>query len=169
MWKFSALRRRLSRYSLIGRLLSCPLVGKGLPLAVDRDRNRVVRLLARLHVRRWFGRWWVPARLCAAVPPPRHRADGSVLRGRRPPARNGTPVSSAVGSSVGLAVSIGFFDSGISGNSRFGLLPPKAVQLTGIQPAQQGARPHPSGRTAWPAAFRPHPGTSNSTPSDVVR
>ena len=31
-----------------------------------------------------------------------------------------------------------FFDSGISGNSRFGLLLPKAVQLAGIQPAQQG-------------------------------
>ena len=31
-----------------------------------------------------------------------------------------------------------FFDSGITGNSRFGPFLPKAVQLTGIQPAQQG-------------------------------
>ena len=41
---------------LIGRLLGCPLVGESLPLAVDRDRNRVVRLFLRLRVRRWFGR-----------------------------------------------------------------------------------------------------------------
>ena len=37
---------------LIGRLLGCPLVGEGLPLAVDRDRNRVFRLF----LRRRFGR-----------------------------------------------------------------------------------------------------------------
>ena len=36
---------------LIGRLLGCPLVGESLPLAVHRDRNRVVCLF----VRRRFG------------------------------------------------------------------------------------------------------------------
>ena len=30
---------------LIGRLFGCPLVGEGLPLAVDRDGDRVFRLL----------------------------------------------------------------------------------------------------------------------------
>ena len=41
---------------LICRLLGCPLVGEGLPLAVHRDGNRVVRLFLRLRIRRRFRR-----------------------------------------------------------------------------------------------------------------
>ena len=41
---------------LICRLLGCPLVGEGLPLAVHRDGNRGVRLFLRLRIRRRFRR-----------------------------------------------------------------------------------------------------------------
>ena len=122
---------------LIGRLLGCPLVGESLPLAVDRDRNRVVRLFLRLRVRRWFGRrGFRPVN----VQPFHHHVIGQmVLFARIDGHRIGMERLGLGGRFLnGLGGFNRFFDSGISGNSRFGLLPPKAVQLTGIQPAQQG-------------------------------
>ena len=122
---------------LIGRLLGSPLVGEGLPLAVDRDGDRVFRLLARLHVRRWFGRRRF--RLVNVQPFHHYVIGQMVLFARIDGHRIGMERRGLGGRFLnGLGGFNRFFDSGISGNSRFGLLPPKAVQLTGIQPAQQG-------------------------------
>ena len=112
---------------LIGRLLGSPLVGEGLPLAVDRDGDRVFRLLARLHVRRWFGRRRF--RLVNVQPLHHYVIGQMVLFARIDGHRLGMERRGLGGR---------FFDGDSSLNRRFGLLPPKAVHLAGIQPAQQG-------------------------------
>jgi len=110
---------------LIGRLLGSPLVGEGLPLAVDRDGDRVFRLLARLHVRRRFGRrGFRPAN----VQPFHHHVIGQMVF-----------VAGVNSHRLGVERRClgGFFNSGSGFNRWFGLLLHKAVHLAGIQPAQQ--------------------------------
>ena len=124
---------------LVGRLLSRPLVGKGLPIAVDRDGDRVFRLLARLCVRgggRFGRRGFRPVN----VQPFHHHVIGKMvlltgINGHRLSVK-GRCLSCRFLDSLG-----GFskFFNGDSGfNSRFGLFLSKAIQLTGVHPAQDG-------------------------------
>ena len=120
---------------LIGRLLGCPLVGESLPLAVDRDRNRVVRLFLRLRVRRWFGRrGFRPVN----VQPFHHHVIGkSVFVTGVDGYRLGVEHRCLGSFFNGLGGFGRFFHVGRGFHIRFILLLHKAVQLAGIQPAQQ--------------------------------
>ena len=118
---------------LIGRLLGCPLVGEGLPLAVDRDRNRVFRLF----LRRRFGRRGF--RLVNVQPFHHYVIGQMVLFARIDGHRFGMERRGLGGGFLDGLGSFGRFFHGSRGfHVRFGLLLSKAVQLTGIQPAQQG-------------------------------
>ena len=118
---------------LIGRLLGCPLVGEGLPLAVDRDRNRVFRLF----LRRRFGRRGF--RLVNVQPFHHYVIGQMVLFARIDGHRFGMERRGLGGGFLDGLGSFGRFFHGSRGfHVRFGLLLSKAVQLTGIQTAQQG-------------------------------
>ena len=120
---------------LIGRLLGSPLVGEGLPLAVHRDGNRVVRLFLRLRVRHRFGRRvFRPVN----VQPFHHHVIGkSVFVAGVDGHRLGVERRCLGGFFNGLGGFGRFFHVGMGFHIRFILLLHKAIQLAGIQPAQQ--------------------------------
>ena len=115
---------------LICRLLSCPLVGEGLPLAVHRDGNRVVRLFLRLRVRRRFRRrGFRPVN----VQPFHHHVIGkSVFVTGVDGHRLGVERRCLSGFFNGLGGFGRFFHGGRGFHIRFILLLHKAVQLAGI-------------------------------------
>ena len=152
---------------LIGRLLGCPLVGESPPLAVDRDRNRVVPAFPPAPCPALVrAAWFRPVN----VQPFHHHVIGKMvlltgINGHRLSVK-GRCLSCRFLDSLG-----GFskFFNGDSGfNSRFGLFLSKAIQLTAYIPRRMGATSSQR-KNSIASRFSSASSTSNSMPSVMVR